>query len=367
MAELLDLTERRPSLTVGIDVSPAYDLLLNLWALQEDDLDTFELGPEWFSSVREAMSADLVGEIDDLSSAHGATWVVLLGLASQAPAPKDLDGFLAWLGAADGIGIRRSLLALKCHDLPQSQLEAAAAGDAEALERILRSPSLADHEAWRSNLASLFETTPTALGPRFASALRRFRDEAFAQAEKEFLLPTERDGAAKSALIPTTSPSRIIEIATNGVEHQLPSHVTTLLLVPSVVVRPWSLLVEHDSTYILCYPVADEFMSAEPDAPPQWLVKTYKALADDRRLRILHRLSSREATLQELADYLGVAKSTIHHHMALLRAAGLVRVRVRGAKDQSSYGIRREALPESMRLMDVYLASAKPIEEVETP
>jgi len=45
MAELLDLTERRPSLTVGVDVSPAYDLLLALWALEEDDLDTFELGP----------------------------------------------------------------------------------------------------------------------------------------------------------------------------------------------------------------------------------------------------------------------------------------------------------------------------------
>ncbi len=363
MSELLDLTERRPSLTVGVDVSPAYDLLQTLWLLEgAEDIDTFDLGTEWFDNVRMAMSSELQQELSAISSSRGAMWVVLLGLVHLAPEPKDLDAFFEWLEASDGLDIRRAALALKCHDLSEEELEAAARGDEETLSCAVEAAS--EHAEWSANLAQLMEMPAEELGSTIAHALRRFKDEAYSQPEKQFSEPIARDAAAKSTLIPTTSPTRMIELATNGVEYSVPSHVKTLLLAPSVVIRPWSLLVEHDSTYVLCYPVADEYLSTDPDAPPQWLVKTYKALADERRLRILHRLSAGDAGLQELADHLDAAKSTVHHHIGLLRAAGLVRVKVgeKGHKE-SLYGLRDEAFEESKRLMNVYLATAKPIEE----
>ncbi|MDQ6877159.1 MAG: helix-turn-helix domain-containing protein, partial [Candidatus Dormibacteraeota bacterium] len=45
-------------------------------------------------------------------------------------------------------------------------------------------------------------------------------------------------------------------------------------------------------------------------------------------------------SLQELADKLGLRKSTVHHHLAELRAAGLLRVPM-GTK---RYSLRREPL-----------------------
>ncbi|MFQ5967009.1 MAG: ArsR/SmtB family transcription factor [Acidimicrobiia bacterium] len=363
MSELLDLTEPRPSLTVGVDVSPAYDLLLTLWLLEgAEDIDTFDLGREWFEEVRQAMSTELREELAEVSSSGGATWIVLLGLVNNSPDPHDLDAFFSWLEEADGVELRKAFLSLKCHDLAEEQLVAGARGDQNAIEEALSGAG--EHPEWKANLTQLLEVPSEELGPRLAGLLSRFRDEAYSQPEKQFSEPIARDSAAKSALIPTTSATRMIELSTNGVEYEVPSHVQTLLLAPSVVIRPWSLLAEHNSTYVLCYPVADEFLTTDPDSPPQSLINAYKALSDDRRLRILHRLSTEDATLQELADHLDVAKSTVHHHIGLLRAAGLVRVKVQGHKEQSLYGLRREAFEEAMRLMNLYLANAKPIDEV---
>ena len=65
-------------------------------------------------------------------------------------------------------------------------------------------------------------------------------------------------------------------------------------------------------------------------------------LSDRSRLVALRLLAERSLTLQELADQLGVRKSTMHHHLAQLRAAGLLRVPY-GTK---TYSLRREPLRE---------------------
>jgi len=197
-----------------------------------------------------------------------------------------------------------------------------------------------------------------ALATRIASLLRRYRDDVYADAVKEHAGPIARDADAKGALVATTAVERMIEIATNGVSHSIPAHVTRLVLAPSVVLRPWSVLVGHGDVYVLCHPVADEYLDQRADAPPQMLVKAHRALGDERRLRILHRLSSNEESLQDLAAHFGVAKSTLHHHIGILRSAGLVRVTVDRESGQTLYGLRRVALDEAARLMDIYLETS---------
>jgi DNA-binding transcriptional ArsR family regulator len=110
--------------------------------------------------------------------------------------------------------------------------------------------------------------------------------------------------------------------------------------------------------------MADEFIDSDPEAPPSWLVKTYKALSDERRLRILRRLSEGETTLDELTDLLGLSKSTVHHHMSVLRAAGLVRVRISGskaeAKESKTYALRTQALNQAGVFLDTYVNTNHP-------
>jgi len=48
------------------------------------------------------------------------------------------------------------------------------------------------------------------------------------------------------------------------------------------------------------------------------------ALSSDVRVMILKALDSRPMTVSELADRLGLAKSTVHEHLAVLADADLV-------------------------------------------
>ena len=61
-------------------------------------------------------------------------------------------------------------------------------------------------------------------------------------------------------------------------------------------------------------------------------------------------------SLQELADYLGLAKSTMHHHLTILRSAGLVRVRMKGNGDMH-YSLRRDLIPDTAALLQGYLGA----------
>ena len=120
--------------------------------------------------------------------------------------------------------------------------------------------------------------------------------------------------------------------------------------------RPWVMLCEHDDTRLFCYPVSDESLGGVASAPPGGMVRFHKALGDEKRLRMLKFLATETATLQELADRFGLPKSTAHHHLAILRAAGLVRVT---SDYDRTYSVRRDVLPEAARLIEAYLEGGK--------
>ena len=96
-------------------------------------------------------------------------------------------------------------------------------------------------------------------------------------------------------------------------------------MIPSFVNRPLVVsFAEFGETLLIIYPVADESLSAEATLRPLRLVRLSKALGDEKRLRILRALADGEKSLMELAEMFGVAKTTMHHHMIILRSAGLI-------------------------------------------
>ena len=132
-----------------------------------------------------------------------------------------------------------------------------------------------------------------------------------------------------------------------------------MVLIPSVVTRPLSVIDQQRDSLYVYYAVADEFINADPEAPPSWLVRTYKALSDERRLRILRRLSEEDTSLEELTEMLGLSKSTVHHHISILRAAGLIRIHVSTSKNSKKriYSLRDQALNDATGFLDSYLRS----------
>ena len=59
-------------------------------------------------------------------------------------------------------------------------------------------------------------------------------------------------------------------------------------------------------------------------------VEFAKALADDTRQKIMTFCCCQERGVSEIVEYVGVAQPTVSHHLAILRDAGLVRVRHEG-------------------------------------
>ena len=54
------------------------------------------------------------------------------------------------------------------------------------------------------------------------------------------------------------------------------------------------------------------------------LLGFFKAMADESRLRIIGLLAHRERSVQELAAALDLKEPTVSHHLAILKAQGLV-------------------------------------------
>ena len=62
----------------------------------------------------------------------------------------------------------------------------------------------------------------------------------------------------------------------------------------------------------------------------QTLLQFFKVLADETRLKMIGILAGRECSVEELAAALGVREPTVSHHLAKLKALGLVRMRPEG-------------------------------------
>lgn len=77
------------------------------------------------------------------------------------------------------------------------------------------------------------------------------------------------------------------------------------------------------------------------------LVAFFKAMANESRLRIVGLLAERERSVQELAELLALKEPTVSHHLAALKALGLVSVRAEGVTRW--HALKLEALTELNR------------------
>ena len=223
-------------------------------------------------------------------------------------------------------------------------IERAAAGDADAKEEFLA--SLVEYSEKYESARTLLEADGEDLKAQFLDLLPRWYEHVFLPHSQEWSEAAERDAEAKRGLARSHSPEELTELATRGYQYTPVPGIRTLAFFPSWWMRPWVILWEHKGTKIFCYPIAP---APEEGASPGEVARVYKALGDEGRLRLLRRLSDGPVTLGEAAAELGLAKSTAHHHLAILRHAGFVTIR---DEDENVYSLRRDLLPQAGELLD---------------
>lgn len=353
---------RRPGApaSLTIEAAAAYELLHSIVvALDTEDAETYEIGPAWIAEARTRAGDDLIDRLSALTFGDVDTFRHLLGLAYGAPAPRDVPSFLAHLRATDPDEIKLHLVQFYARDTrrmtPPTTIRAAVAGDPDAVREFLRT-SHPEHEPWTSYLRSVLEANAADYRDQLVIALEAWAERVWKPESLTIMPILERDTMSKRDLQRDLPLDQFIPMATNGVEFAPRPGVDRLVMIASFLQRPLVAHVEVGDALLIIYPVADESVTAETGTPPPRLVRLSKALGDEKRLRILRSLAGGEKTLMELAEAFGVAKTTMHHHMIILRAAGLVSVGV-GSK---RYRLRQEAVPDVGALLSGYLGAANP-------
>jgi DNA-binding transcriptional ArsR family regulator len=179
-----------------------------------------------------------------------------------------------------------------------------------------------------------------------ADLLERWDLEVFSGLGPALEGELEASAQAATRLARQLPGDRFIVKMTRGVEYRPEPWIDSVVLVPSVLGRPWVDITEHGSTKYFFYPAGSG--AAAPDVQ---LVEVYKALGDETRLRILRQLAAGVTSLSEIAENLGLAKSTVHGHMVVLRTAGLTRSIVGG--DSKGYVLNDR--PDLNDLLDTYM------------
>ena len=329
-----DVTLRDPPITVQAQAAGAYELLFELSALPA-----------------ERAPAGTRAALERVGDRSGEVWLHLLGLATESPAPRDAAALLASLEAADPLEVRRQLLGADVPAwrrlVPPEAIEAAAGGDRAAQARLLDHPRYYGGAA-RQALAVLLPLGPEETRRRLLEALGRWHEESFAAREAGLVELLAADAQATTELAAGLDPARLIELVCGGFAYEPEPECPRVLLVPHLAARPWLLLCQHRDTRIICHPASGQD-GDQRAATAEGLLRLGRALGDEQRQRILAALAGGSRDLDELAGAVGLSRSTVHHHMGLLRAAGLVRLA--GNARRYRYGLRPEAVGEATALL----------------
>jgi len=342
---------RTGQLRVGSEASLAYELLLSLAAYLQPDVHSTLEEPPLPKDRSAKLSRAFRQAVDKVGDHSGRTWLQLLPLVREPTLCHSGAELLERVEAISPEELRLTLLGCfgECGSRPGAQalVRAAAVGDSDAQRTLFADPEYFD--GMGRQLAPLFALSDRQTRSQAMMVLRRWFEEVFSGRESTLRPILERDAEAKTALLASVPPERVIEIA-SGIEWGGMPGVGEVVLVPQLALRPWIIFIQRGSAGILCHPAASESMMEDPTAPPSHTLRILKALADERRLRTLQALPPEGASLQDMTEMLGWPKTTVHHHLLALRSAGLVR-----STTDKRFVPRLDTIPEATASVERYL------------
>jgi len=342
--QLVDLRRPRRPGEPALEVwaSTGAELVRALGTLAIGLCEDFDVGEQRIAELRDQLGDELRDEVDAFSGQDGKNWLLLAALVARLEAPGSVEDLFALLEDDPALAWR-FLVASHLEDEASEEGQGLAgrvlAGEAGVDEVRTRLDAIGEPHA--GAVAWLLDREAGEVGAHVLSMLRRFHAAIGADMVAEALGPMERETTARVAERDGGTPIRkLVVTATNGYELGEGLSSERVLLLPSYWFRPWLIIARHERTEVFTTPIADQHIALPSQAPPPALVKLFKALGDEGRLRLLRRMASGPIGLTDAMEELDVAKTTAHHHLAILRQAGLVTVRDQGRSN--SYALRED-------------------------
>ena len=359
--QVIDLRPGRRGTPPDIELwaSTGAELIRAVAALVTGECEGFDVGDD---RLRE-LSARLDDDVRDrLAAQPDDIWLFLTSLVALLEEPGTVEDLLTLLAGQPRLVWRT---------LAEAPVGEAGDRDLRVLDRYLDGEAdAADVRTWFEDvedqgrvgglLDHLLGQAPEAVVAEVHQVLAAVHAAVGAEMLAEAIGPMQREVVARRQQLQRgRHPGELVVEATNGYELSEDLPVERVLLLPSYWFRPWLIINRIGTTEVLTSPVADEHLALPSAAPPPALVKLTKALGDEGRLRLLRRMGGGPITLSDAMDELDLAKTTAHHHLSILRQAGLVVIRGEGR--DSRYALRAHAPSAAATALEEYLGSAVPL------
>jgi len=234
---------------------------------------------------------------------------------------------------------------------PPATIRAAVDGDTAA-RREFRRTSFPELRYWQASLRHLLAAPPANVRAEVVGILRAWYERGFAEHEAGIRAAQDADAAVVRELVTAMELDAVLERIAPGITFAREVGQTLVVLVPDVILRPGYVIEDHGPTLLIAYPAGAT--GSDPTVPPDPLVRLGKALGDPLRLRALRELRDEPLSLTDLAERLGVPRTSLQHHVRILMYAGLVVLSV----DDAQWGrleLREEALARVSRLAELYV------------
>jgi DNA-binding transcriptional ArsR family regulator len=260
----------------------------------------------------------LAGALADVGDPEGETWLNLLGVALDVGPPYDAHRLLDALSTLDAVEVRRHLLGRYawswCTLAGTEDIEAAAAGDDAAAARLLAHPRYyAGHAA--TSLGTLLSLDPDETRRRLVRAVETGSQSLLDPATTHRLEEAREEA---EALVSAHEPLLAIERVVTGYRYVPEPEAERVVLVPHAQDELQLVLAQHRSSRLVVYQAGRDRVTQER------VLALGRALADPKRVEILALVGRGIGQASELIRESGLSRSTVHHHLALLREVGLI-------------------------------------------
>ncbi|PAF18282.1 ArsR/SmtB family transcription factor [Terribacillus saccharophilus] len=195
----------------------------------------------------------------------------------------------------------------------------------------------ADNPFFPHYIAFIADSDINFLKKHLISVMKKWFKEVIRPKETLLQDMLKRDISNKEHKLTAMDKLTFIRWVTNSTNFEPDGTIDTILFIPHYLYRPWTISADLPGTKVFYYPIHANSIDPENRYNPDtMLVRKYKALGDATRLNLLKRLLEGEQTLQQLTEQLPVAKSTLHHHLKMLKSAGLI-----GSDKQAYYANKK--------------------------
>ncbi|SDR93299.1 transcriptional regulator, ArsR family [Paenibacillaceae bacterium GAS479] len=340
-------TSSKKSETYKVEIkgSPLWECALGIAAITNTSLlDSLERPLSYWNELKQSLSENLLLELEFVEKNN--TWKALLQLLHESDF-SSIGEFKDFIKHLSPKQLKYICIPFTGHD-NQKLREKASQWDEEAILQLIE---LSQENAFFPAYIQFICHADSALLKQHLTDLIEAWFIEVIEPEIELINTIlKTDISNKQSLQEKMHPEEFVEWATSGINYVPEPSVFKVLLIPHYIYRPWNLTADIEGCKVFYYPVSNESLSpSDKLMPSNFLVLKYKALGDEVRLKIIKILSGNNASLQEITDRLELGKSTIHHHLKILRSAQLVRIQ------DSKYALNSGAVKALTTDLELYL------------